>query len=258
MENPTRIDWTTVGSYESLPRAELARFAVEVEGIPTCLENAELVAMAWHYANAVGHVRLLVPRSEAARAIAVLGRGDEPLPFVCPGCDSTLSADDPRCEGCGWDWGGDGSVFDEDEHGAWFLERVPSWRRLWLGWIDVYPNVAFIAIVGLVALIVVGANALSHLAEASIVALATVLMFLAAMWVSNRLREPDAEPTRTWTVGQTVWVVDPDEVWSGTIERMGEGTVSVRASDGRVYDDIDFEVLQHERPQHVQHPEGST
>ncbi|HEX4386059.1 MAG TPA: DUF2007 domain-containing protein [Myxococcales bacterium] len=62
-----------VGSFTGIGEAEVARGMLESEGIHAELENRHLVSMVWHYSQAVGGIRLMVPLGDAERARALLG-----------------------------------------------------------------------------------------------------------------------------------------------------------------------------------------
>jgi hypothetical protein len=62
-----------VGSFTGIGEAEVARGMLEASGIHAELENRHLVSMVWHYSQAVGGIRLVVPFRDAERAMALLG-----------------------------------------------------------------------------------------------------------------------------------------------------------------------------------------
>lgn len=105
-----------LASYVNVPLAEVARLRLEQEGIPVYLENAETVSALWHYGNAVGYVRLMVPEEHAERALALLEvedatpRNDGQAAStpsdadVCLSCGAPMSDDQEQCNACGWSY----------------------------------------------------------------------------------------------------------------------------------------------------------
>jgi hypothetical protein len=130
-------DLVTVGNYQFLPEAQAACLHLEAEGIRPFLSDAETVNMDWLLGNAIGLVRLQVPRSQAEAALAVLERtrarrgGQEDKPPetaeapACLSCGAELPPGGATCASCGWSYaaGADeaseveppGSGGDEDE-----------------------------------------------------------------------------------------------------------------------------------------------
>jgi len=87
----------TVRTYSRVWEADLARAALEQEGICAVLRDEEIVRMVWHYGLAFGGVRLCVPEGEAEEATRLLGKleGGAALEeqaqaerAVCPKCGS--------------------------------------------------------------------------------------------------------------------------------------------------------------------------
>ncbi len=64
----------TVAAFQDPVEAELARGALQGEGIAAELRDSALVGIAAHLSNAVGGVKLVVAQADAARAEAVLLR----------------------------------------------------------------------------------------------------------------------------------------------------------------------------------------
>jgi predicted RNA-binding Zn-ribbon protein involved in translation (DUF1610 family) len=91
----------TIARFRDLAEAELARGKLEAEGIPAFLADQCLVGLDWNYSNAVGGVRLQVPKeyAEEARDIlkadnsAALSELETSTHFSqkesCPSCGST-------------------------------------------------------------------------------------------------------------------------------------------------------------------------
>lgn len=62
----------TIATFETAPRAHVARAALEDAGIRVFVADEEIVSMDWMLSNAVGGVKLKVRESDAERALAVL------------------------------------------------------------------------------------------------------------------------------------------------------------------------------------------
>jgi hypothetical protein len=73
MEN---IEFVTIAAYPSRTMAEAVRLRLENEGLSPILADAETVDMDWFLDNAIGGIKVQVPRSEADRASTTL-RGIE-------------------------------------------------------------------------------------------------------------------------------------------------------------------------------------
>lgn len=71
---PSRDDRSPVivASFTGLGEAELARGALESQGIDARLQGEQLVAVAWHLSNAVGGIKLIVPAEQRERAGQIL------------------------------------------------------------------------------------------------------------------------------------------------------------------------------------------
>jgi hypothetical protein len=99
-------DLVRVASYVNVPRAELARNALEREGIPTVLGNVNLVLWQWEYSNATGGVSVQVRRGDAPHAHALLTASraepseDRP-PWTCPSCGQRIAGEWDVCWHCG-------------------------------------------------------------------------------------------------------------------------------------------------------------
>jgi hypothetical protein len=65
MEN---VEFVTIASYPSRTAAEAIRLRLENEGFSPIMADAELVDMNWLLGNAVGWIKVQVPKSEADRA----------------------------------------------------------------------------------------------------------------------------------------------------------------------------------------------
>jgi hypothetical protein len=106
-------DLATVGSYQFLAEAEAARSHLEAEGIPAFLADAEVVNMDWLLGNAVGYIKLQVPRGRADAARAVLDAArqsraervpDDPEDNACLACGAAIPAGQSACPACGWSY----------------------------------------------------------------------------------------------------------------------------------------------------------
>lgn len=90
-------DWVVIDGFIDVLQADIVRGRLEVEGIPAILGNRHLVTADWMYAQALGGVRILVPRefvSEAREIIADIDSGQ----FL--DADAELSKED-SCPDCG-------------------------------------------------------------------------------------------------------------------------------------------------------------
>jgi len=106
-----RADGSTLGfdepvviaTYNFPSLAEVERLVLEEEGILTFLADDNLVTMDWFFANAIGGAKLLVPASDALRAIEILDayrkarrspsgvRGETPVAFACQECGQSIT-----------------------------------------------------------------------------------------------------------------------------------------------------------------------
>jgi hypothetical protein len=66
-------DLATVATFWSSVEANLARNRLAAEGISSCLQGEEAVAMTWSLTNAVGGILLQVQARDVERALACLG-----------------------------------------------------------------------------------------------------------------------------------------------------------------------------------------
>jgi len=87
----------TIRAYSHPWEADVARSALEAEGVPVFLADDQIVGMNWLYSDAVGGVKLRVPESHAEQAVRLLspeeGRRsavaqDEGEGAICPKCGS--------------------------------------------------------------------------------------------------------------------------------------------------------------------------
>ena len=65
-------EWIRVRTFTWLYEARVVASVLEAEGIPTFVPDAYTISLRPEWANALGGVRLMVPRSELKRARRVL------------------------------------------------------------------------------------------------------------------------------------------------------------------------------------------
>jgi hypothetical protein len=127
---------------------------LQAAGITAVLADAETVGMDWLLGNALGHIKLRVPRGQAQAAREVLGAGADgggergeqnQRPAgeeTCLACGAALPPNQRRCVACGWSYleEGEGEPAEEasrTEGGrevapsgeARAMEALRSWRR---------------------------------------------------------------------------------------------------------------------------------
>jgi hypothetical protein len=95
-----------IASCLDVSRAELVRTALAGAGIAAALDNATFVSWYWHYANAVGGVKVFVCNRDFDRAREVLtaacAKPTESLPrWVCPACGQRVAGQWAACWQCG-------------------------------------------------------------------------------------------------------------------------------------------------------------
>jgi hypothetical protein len=95
----------TIATFLTPEDAEVARLALEVEGISTSMEGATTVGMVWYYGNAAGWVKLQVAETDEARAREIFARKVEIADAggsdrVCPKCGVELPAGFEVCWSC--------------------------------------------------------------------------------------------------------------------------------------------------------------
>jgi hypothetical protein len=104
----------TIVRYLTPEEAEIARIALEDEGIASYTEGATMAGMFWHLDNAVGGAKLQVAETDAERATAILAKrlpvsveGEQEESF-CPKCGVKLPPGFCVCWSCG-------ASLDDDE-----------------------------------------------------------------------------------------------------------------------------------------------
>jgi hypothetical protein len=92
-------DLVTIATYDLPTKAAVERLALEEEGIPTFLDDDNLVAMDWLLSNAIGGVKLKVAAANAPRAMEILEvcRAASTRPRTA-GCEREITF---ACEECG-------------------------------------------------------------------------------------------------------------------------------------------------------------
>ena len=108
-------------SYRFAPKAELAKSCLEAAGIRAFIDNLAVVMADWFLGNAVGYIKLSVPRSQVEQAVAILQEHPELLDAAqektaqeqkdeaagvtrCLSCDAPMSDDSDVCAACGWSY----------------------------------------------------------------------------------------------------------------------------------------------------------
>jgi hypothetical protein len=98
---PMSSQLTTIADFLTPEDAEVARLALQDEGILSFLENATTVGMVWYWGNAVGWVKLQVPEADAERARAVLAqKGVGADNRTCSSCGASLPPNFDVCWSC--------------------------------------------------------------------------------------------------------------------------------------------------------------
>lgn len=74
----------TVAAFDNVLEAGYWRGMLEAHGIPAVLVDQEVVALKWHFSQAVGNIKLQVPQAEARRAHAILEEARRAIPERAP------------------------------------------------------------------------------------------------------------------------------------------------------------------------------
>lgn len=107
----------TIASYSTAPEADLARYALEAEGIRCYLADVNVIQMNWFLGNALGFIKLQVSSNDRESAIQIL----ESLPKSsvhrrppgkqdsnqCLSCGAAMGEDVDTCPDCGWSFQSD-------------------------------------------------------------------------------------------------------------------------------------------------------
>src|SRR5260370_4462476 len=108
----------TVETYQFLPQAQAAKLQLECHDIRVFLADAETVNMDWLLGNAIGNIKLQVPRDEVEKALNLLeemrdkaserldDEDDEEFEFYteCLVCGDEIPEDQSRCPTWGWSY----------------------------------------------------------------------------------------------------------------------------------------------------------
>jgi hypothetical protein len=111
----TATDFVTVAHYETAVQADIARGALEENGIKVVLADVEMGSL---YPNAIGGVAVQVLLPDAARAVEILraheaavreSAGEEALSEDesdggCIACGAAIPEYLDRCPACGWSY----------------------------------------------------------------------------------------------------------------------------------------------------------
>ena len=92
-------DLVTIETYTNPLEAHIARGLLESEGVPATLGSEHHVWASWHFAQALGGVRLQVPAEYADRARDVLGR--QRRGEFQAALEQEQGVDESRCGLCG-------------------------------------------------------------------------------------------------------------------------------------------------------------
>lgn len=65
-------EFTTIATFDTAPKAELAKNALADAGIHATLTDGEIVAMEWMLSNAIGGIKVQVPEEDVERAALIL------------------------------------------------------------------------------------------------------------------------------------------------------------------------------------------
>lgn len=68
----------TVATFPTAVEANLAKGCLESAGIPAFLKDEQMVGMVWHWAMALGGVKLQVGEDDAEEALDILALAVEP------------------------------------------------------------------------------------------------------------------------------------------------------------------------------------
>jgi hypothetical protein len=105
----------TIRTYTVPVYAEADRMHLEAEGIPAFIMDGNTVLADYFLGNAIGYVKLQVPRSRTEEAFAVVNRHrSEPYAFQkdpdldegirCLACGERMLKDEIQCPACGWSY----------------------------------------------------------------------------------------------------------------------------------------------------------
>lgn len=92
MNNATLV---TIATYSFAHEAHIARARLEAEEIPVFIADEYTITMQWLYANALGGIRLQVPRPFAETAKAIIEQDYSQL------LEDEMGSDETACPQCG-------------------------------------------------------------------------------------------------------------------------------------------------------------
>ena len=117
-------DIETIATFQSLPGAEACKLRLESEGLTVFLTDAETIRTDWLLSNAVGSIKVQVPREQVEVAKNLLEQierrhteqskhaGQE----FCLACGAEMPKETTSCPACGWTYASKGGeeVAEED------------------------------------------------------------------------------------------------------------------------------------------------
>lgn len=123
MTQRRREDLVTVKTYTIAVYAHTDRVHLEQEGIPAFVVDDNIVSAEYFWGNALGYIKLQVPRSQAQAARELLNRhstehyafSSDPVTEAAPpclACGESMCETEDRCPKCGWSFI-DGAELDE-------------------------------------------------------------------------------------------------------------------------------------------------
>jgi hypothetical protein len=105
----------TIRTYRFANHADMDRMYLESAGIPAFLADDNVVTMDWLLGNAIGNVKLQVPRSRAEEALDFLVQHEPPEVDEfeneidertgwsrCLSCNRPMRETETSCSHCGW------------------------------------------------------------------------------------------------------------------------------------------------------------
>jgi len=100
-----RDDLDTVATFLQLHEAQLTLLRLTSAGVEATLADSGIVGAHPFLANAVGGVKLQVPKEQAARARALLAEtAAAPDGTACMSCGAAMAEAETRCAACGWSY----------------------------------------------------------------------------------------------------------------------------------------------------------
>jgi hypothetical protein len=96
-----RDDLELVASFLQEHEARLSVLRLQSAGLEAELGDSGIVSVHPLLANAVGGVKVFVPKTQAARARALLAEAGAAA-GSCMSCGAAMAETDERCAACGW------------------------------------------------------------------------------------------------------------------------------------------------------------